>query len=518
MLPGKKYEPEDVLKILRKRIWLIVAPWAVIAAGTAGIARELPDLFQSTALIQVVPPQVPANIVRPVNSESLEARLPAMQQTILSRTRLERLIMEFNLYEKERKSQIMEEVVQNMRDDIRVNPVKGDAFTVSYKGRNPLTVMKVTERLAGYFKDESLRDGTMRAEGTNSFVESQAEEAKRRLLETEAKLTQYKIRYAGELPEQLGANMQAIQSINQNLNAVGQAMNSDQSSKLMLERLIAAAESQADAVQPVTGGDGTIVTGTAAQRLTAANAQLAQAQLTLGPNHPTIRLLQNAIRSLEKEASDEALRAPVGTAASVTPADKARQLQLAGWHEDLDRVNKRIATHETEEKQLRASAAAYQAKIDRIPTRQAELIELNRDYDSLNGIYQGLVGQREASNASLNLERRQIGEQFNLLDAARLPEKPYSPNRTLINMFGILGGLAVGLGLVALFEYRDRTFKADTELAGVLGLPVLAVVPLMRSPAERRVEFRKRIIVNLGLGSTVAVCVAVLTYTFVFVR
>jgi len=153
-----------------------------------------------------------------------------------------------------------------------------------------------------------------------------------------------------------------------------------------------------------------------------------------------------------------------------------------------------------------------------MPTREAELIELTRDYNSLNGIYQGLVGQREASNASLNLERRQIGEQFNLLDAARLPEKPYSPNRTLINLFGLLGGLGVGLGLVALFEYRDRTFKADTELAGILSLPVLAVVPLMRSPAERRIEFRRRIIVNLGLGSTVALCVAVLAYSFVFVR
>ena len=116
------------------------------------------------------------------------------------------------------------------------------------------------------------------------------------------------------------------------------------------------------------------------------------------------------------------------------------------------------------------------------------------------------------------LERRQIGEQFNLLDAARLPERPFSPNRILISLFGILGGLAVGLGLIALLEYRDSTFKTDSELAGVLALPVLAVVPLMRSDAERRAEFRKRLLLNLGLGSTVLVCLAVLTYTFVFVR
>ena len=126
-----------------------------------------------------------------------------------------------------------------------------------------------------------------------------------------------------------------------------------------------------------------------------------------------------------------------------------------------------------------------------------------------------MLGKKEAANIAANLERRQIGEQFNLLDPARIPERPFSPNRSRLNLIGMAAGLAIGLGLIALLEYRDVTLRTDTEVTSVLSLPVLAVVPLMRSAAERRRHVRFRVVVGAGLGSVVLVCTAVLVYTFV---
>ncbi len=71
----------------------------------------------------------------------------------------------------------------------------------------------------------------------------------------------------------------------------------------------------------------------------------------------------------------------------------------------------------------------------------------------------------------------QIGEQFRTLDPARLPERPISPNRPLINLIGAFAGLALGVGLVALLEYRDNSFRTDDEVVSVLALPVVAVIP-----------------------------------------
>ena len=110
MLPGKTYTPDDILKILRKRFWVIVLPWAAVAAGTAAAASRLPDLYRSTALIQVVPPQVPDSIVRSLSSVSFYVRLQFSQQTVLSRTRLESIIKEFRLYQDEQKKAVIEVV------------------------------------------------------------------------------------------------------------------------------------------------------------------------------------------------------------------------------------------------------------------------------------------------------------------------------------------------------------------------------------------------------------------------
>ena len=105
------------------------------------------------------------------------------------------------------------------------------------------------------------------------------------------------------------------------------------------------------------------------------------------------------------------------------------------------------------------------------------------------------------------MERRQIGEQFKIIDGARLPERPISPNRLQINLLGIIAGLALGLGLAALLEYRDTSVKSDDDVVTALALPVLAVIPLMTSAAERR-ALRKRQLMVVASASLACMVVA----------
>ncbi len=180
---------------------------------------------------------------------------------------------------------------------------------------------------------------------------------------------------------------------------------------------------------------------------------------------------------------------------------------------ELNQLDRQIANKQGEEKRLRAASAGYQARVDLVPARESEMAELTRDYATLQTMYTTLLSKKEDSKIAANLERRQIGEQFKLLDPARMPERPFSPDRRTINMMGIFAGLAIGLALVALLEYRESSFKTDDELVAVLGLPVLAVVPSMRSEEERRLLLRRKILVSVGLGSTVTACLAVVVYT-----
>lgn len=520
MLPGKTYKPEDVLHILRRRIWLLLVPFAVVAALTAVVARKLPDRYRSEALILVVPQRIPESYVKSTVTARIDDRLQSMMQQILSRTRLEQIIQEFNLYAEERKDgAIMEDVVARMRlKDIKAEPIQGDAFRVSYTGQNPRTVMKVTDRMASLFIEESLRDRELLAEGTNQFLESQLEDARRRLMAHEKKLETYRKQFAGQLPSQLDSNLQAIQNTQMQIQSTVESMNRDREKRLVIERQLG----EASIPLPVstalpTTAEGAAA-GTAAQQLAIANAGLTAMQRRLKPDHPDIQAAKRTIRDLEKKAETEALEAPLssdGPARVVSPAEAFRQRRVTDLKAELAQLDRQIASQQREEARLRGLAGSYQQRIEVAPTRESEMTELMRDYTTLQTSYTNLLGKKEESQISANLERRQSGEQFKLVDPARLPEKPISPNRPLINLFGIVCGLGLGVALIALLEYRDASFKTDDEVTSVLSLPVLAVVPLMRSDVERRKVSRRNIVVGIGLGSTVTACLAVLVYTFI---
>lgn len=514
MLPGKKYTPEDLLAILRRRIWYILVPLAAISALTAVGARTLPDRYRSETLILVVPQRVPETYVKQTVTARIEDRLHSISQQILSRTRLERIIQEFDLYAESRRTGIMEDIVERMRRDITVRVVEGDAFRIGYVGDNPRTVMRVTERLASLFIEENLRDREVLAEGTSLFLEAQLDDARRRLIEHEKKLEDYRRRFSGQLPSQQESNLRVIQNVYAQIQTVVDSMNRDRDRRLILGRQIADASAEQEAAlasaAPAPAGP-----ETAAQQLAAARTGLAGLEVRLRPDHPDIGMMKRRIAELERKAEAEALATPVTPERRLTPADIARQRRLSEMRLEMEQIDRQIAHKEQEEQRLRVVVAGYQQRVELAPTRESELIELTRDYATLQSVYTNLLSKREDSKVAANLERRQIGEQFKLLDPARVPERPFSPNRQLIIMVGMVMGLGFGVGLIGLLEYRDGSFKTDDDVTDVLSLPVLAVVPLMRSDRERRRSMRWRIMMNLGLGSTVATCLAVLVYTFV---
>ena len=204
MLPSTRLTVDDVLLILRRRAGLVLATVAVVAAVTAAWALLLPNRYRSETVILVLPQRVPETYIKSTVTARIEDRLQSITQEILSRTRLERIIRDFDLYVVERRTQLMETIIEDMRRDIDVKVVvKGDAFRVAYVGDDPQTVMRVTNGLAALFIEENLRDREELAEGTNRFLEAQLADARQRLIEHEEKLEQYRSRFSGELPSQL---------------------------------------------------------------------------------------------------------------------------------------------------------------------------------------------------------------------------------------------------------------------------------------------------------------------------
>lgn len=518
MLPGKTYTPEEILRLARKRVWWVLVPLAVVSAAATVVARQLPDVYRSDALVLVMPQRVPDSYVRSTNTTSIQDRLQASRQTVLSRAQIEQLISEFSLQTQEGEDLLLSEVIARVRSNIDIAPVRGDAFRVSYSSQDPRTAQAVASRIAGLFIDWSLTERRQTAQRTSEFFEDLLEATRLRLADIDKRRADFVRQYYGELPGQLQSNMQALSSTELQIQSTLDSIQRDAERRADLARELRDLQTQPVLPDPTAAAlpAGANAPQTAAAALADARAKLSAARIRgLRPNHPDIQILERQIRDLEVKAEAEALATPLSSAggAALPPAEVARLKRIDSIEAEIEALDRQIAAKEAEEQRLRDQVALYRGRIDATPTRETEMIELNRDYDTLDEQYRSLLRKKEDSNIAEQIETREVGETFKILDPASLPQAPVSPNRPLISLAGMGAGLGFGLALVALFEYRDRSFQVDDEVTRLTGLPVLAVVPLMLSDADRRSQARKRWLARIVFGGTVAGCLAVVLLT-----
>lgn len=523
MIPGKKYTPEEVVAMVWRRKWIILLPFLVVGCATYFWAKSLPDSYRSETMIMVVPQRVPEQYVKPATTESIEDRLGTIREQILSRTRLEKIINELNLYPELRHRMLMEDMVEQMRGDIGITVARDDSFRVAYVSSNPIMAMKVTEQLSAAFIDQNLKDREVLAQGTNRFLNSQLEDARRRLVEHEKKLEDYRRAHSGELPSQLEANLTAINNAQLQVQQLAESINRDKDRAALIERSIAdltSPDANPEVSTAIAGGDGTLPSGTAQQQLAAAQLALRNMELRLKPEHPDIQRMKRLIRDLQKKAETEAMEAPLSPGAPgvrpASPAEAARQNKLKDMRLELEVIGKQVKEKEAEEQRLRDQMRVYQSRADAAPTRESELTELSRDYDTLQKLYASLLGKSEESRMSASVEMGQIGEQFRVLDPARVPQRPFSPNRPRLFGMGALIGFAIGLGLAILLEYRDTSLKTDDDVLTALTIPVLAMVPIMMTKADVRRRQRLRLAGGLAAMLIVVAGVAAATWYLVW--
>ena len=506
MIPGKLYTPEVVLQIAWRRKWVVLLPAIAIAGGMAAWTHRLVDLYQSETLIQVVPQRISEAYIRSTVTISLQERLQSISQLILSRTRLEKIIEDFNLYPDLRKTAIMEDVVEQMRGSIGLEPVRGDVFRVSFTSLDPRAAMRVSERLASLFIDESLKDREVLAEGTNQFLESQLEDSRRRLVDTETKLREYRAAHNGQLPNQLDANLQGMHNTQLQLQALLDSLNRDRDRHLVVERSIADAnmsDTLANTGPTTLTHEAVEPPESAAGQLKAAQAAVRALEFRLKPEHPDIVNLKRTIVELQRKADAEATEQPVSSAPVANPAETIRRNRLQDLQTELGNLDKQMAQKANEEKRLRDVIAEYQKRIEAEPTRETELTELTRDYGTQQGMYTSLLTKKLDAQLSTNLERRQVGEQFKILDPARLPTRPFSPNRPRYYIMGLLAGIATGLTLAGLLEYFDRTMRTEEDVRAALNVPVLATIPIIRDKPKSRRGRRAAAAAVIALSATV---------------
>ena len=519
MLPGKKYGVPDYLALARRYWWIVVVTTAVGAFAGLIVSASKHNMFVSEMLVQITPQRVPDAIVRStvtVRTEGERRENPAedsLEAQVKSRTNLERLIREFNLYPEDVARLPMEDVIAQMRSAIVVDLVRqarhlpADAFYVRYTYYDPDLAAKVTAAVGQLFISENARERKELAGGTNKFLAVQLAESKQKLDAQEQLMERFRQQHAGRLPTERDFNMQVVQSTQAQLQALIEATARDRDRRQTTQRMYADALVTPLPVSPLPTSPTDPSAAAAvplAQQLATAESTLQNYERRLKEGHPDLRRQRRLVADLQAKVAAEPKTPSSGATTGLSNEQVLRRERLDGYQRDIESLDRQIAFKEAEAAKLRGIISEHQSRLAAIPGVESEWLALTRDYDTLKNSYEGFLRKSEDSRVSADLEERQVGEQFRVVDQARVPVRPAGAVRLQTNAIGTAGGLFLGVGIVAFLFFRDTTFHSETDVLDVLRLPVLAIVPVVVDQVEKERHQRHKRLFLCGMTLVVA--------------
>ncbi len=501
---GSQNAIDLALGILSRRKWLALTIFLAVLIGGMAVAKALPKMYQSVATVLIERQKIPDELVRSTVTGTLEMRLQTITQSILSRSRLEDLVLKFDLYPEMRTRAPMEQVTKRLREEIilafqQTQAQRGRetvAFSLTYAGRDPETVANVLNTLASYYSEENLKVRGEQAEGTSQFLSAQLEGMKRDLEEQERRLTQFKERHIGELPHQQETNLTSLENLSTRLQMNMDTRTQSEERRASLIRQLAEAQGMESDSPAAT-----------ATRLTELKQELADLESKFSDKYPDVVRVKKEIEALETKFA-ETNETEAEPEPSVADSPYIRQLK-----DDIDEETSRLNSINAERQRLLQSVETYQKRVENAPRVEQEYQFLNRDYEATQELYASMLERSNDANLAEEMEMLQKGEQFRLLEPALASKQPAAPNRPML--YGIAFGLALGcaIGVAFLADQLDNSFHTLEQLREATDLPVLGSIPFIDTSEDKMKRSRRfayaSAFVTLGL-----VVIAFVSYKF----
>jgi len=484
---GRQLTLRDHWEVAVRRRLLIVACVAVCLGGAAILCAVLPKIYRSSTLILVEGQKIPERYVEGVMTGTMQERLSLIQQQVMSRSVLGAVIQDFNLYPDQMRTSAVEAVIERMRGDIKIE-TKGqgrgqvEAFAISFAHENPVIAMKVTARLASQFIEENLRIREQFVEGASEFLDQELRAAKASLEEREEAISEFKRKFMGELPGQLEANLRALDRLQTEVTVIHESMNSTNDRLSMMEKAVGEYETTGAAPSGVSANQAGV--DPLLLRLKELERTLMALQAEYKDTYPDVIHVKQEIEEVKAQLGkrygstdrDQEGRGDEGKTGVNQPNDPF----LHGLKRQRNELRLELESLRDRSRRLLAQIREYEGRVERTPAREQELMILVRDYDNLQKNYQSLLDKKLNARVAENLEKRQKGEQFRILDPANVPQTPEKPDRLRIMLIGLLAGCGLGYGTAFALETLHQSFKRPEEVEEFLRYPVLAVIPDFR--------------------------------------
>lgn len=524
-----------------RRKWWIILPALLALVCGAVYAKITPRIYLANTLILVEPQRVPTSYVRPTVTQSVAGRLQTISQQVNSRTNLERIIRDFKLMEsadvekespagafkaklseflqpkpgdgsalenrlpwigkakkklrellaieaekEKNKKPSMLAMVEALRQKINISIRGGrtgaSAFEISFEWQDPKVAASVTNAVASQFIEQNLQVREEMAIGTTAFLNNEAERIRHQLETKELAVEKFKKLHMGMLPDQMESNLNILGQLKEELNSLEKRIELEKQQALMLQN-------QQNSMGSMNFGfldsfsDGNTMGDPVVAEL---EAKLESLLTRYTEKHPDVIRLRRQIEKAENAAKNSS---------DATSRELPADLGMSGTDMmamQVEQINRRVKNYEKQIDQLKQQIRMYQDRVERTPQVELDLTKLLRDYQSVQGRYAGLLGKKLDAQMAEELERRQKGEQFRVLDPAVPPDKPVKPDLRKIMAMALIAGLGLGGGLAYLREILDPRFYMPQEVESQLRTEVLVSIPDLDAERKKRPKKQRK--------------------------
>ena len=507
--------------------------------------------------------EIPEDFVQSTISDYVEERIAKINQHILHRDNLLKIADNFNLYSDAKNGISNDDIVNKIKQNVVLEPIESDlevqinnrkstfnlAFTLSYQGKDPESVMKVTERLSNLFLEEDIKRRERVVSATNEFLIAEQMRIKSEIDVYEKKLSDFKNTHLHELPDERGYNFQAILRLERELDKAENQLRFLKEKEMLLN-------SQLVGIEPLTPiiVEGENVATNPNQRLKQLYLQLTMLRSLYSEKHPDIKRVKNEIRELETQVKtsdlsivkvkrlqqlEDELADMQGIYGPNHPEIKAIKREISILKPEVDSLmTETVKMKISEEKpdnpayiglvtqikalkmemkaieadkfQITKEIDKYQKRIEKAPFVEKELNALMLGLDSSQTRYRDITSKLMEARVSGELEGRRQADRVSIASSAYLPSKPFKPNRLLILAIGFVNAFVIGSFFVALREGMDSNVRTTEQIKQITGVPVLSSISYIVTNEDRRIKKIRNFLVGLAICLAIGILLVII--------
>ena len=520
---GEEFSIEDALIILRRRFLYFVIPVLVIAPIGILAVMLLPSKYTAHGRILIESQQIPESYIQSTINTYAQERIQTIRQRVTTREQLLEIADDFNLFPKSLGLSESERVAI-MRSGLNVQVITANlrrgsrkdaaiAFTVSYTDRDPGKAFVIANRFMTLFLDEDVKTRTAGASNTTEFFVREADRLRNSVQANEDRISKYKSENADALPSLLNMHMNMLERARRDVASMTAGIVQLEEQQRFLENQLIS---------------GSTIENNLAAEVARLETDLARLRATYHDNYPEVVAKRGEIAAIKRRmapsqeierlrkalvAKEEALTSAERTATPDPAMIKQAEAEVNTAREALsNRISDETRTGATDLAgvQLEGRIAVMSNRIlmqnKRIEEKEIEIVDLeqrvaktpeverglatlSRDQGNILRQYQALQAKQQNAQLAENLEENRQAEKFSILEPARRPDKPSSPNRPKLILGALFAALAAGGGAAFLAELAFSTIRGRTHIANLIDGHPIAVIPYIKSEDDRRWVF-----------------------------